>query len=153
GNQYNIVVQLDEPFRVRPEDLGKIFVTPAGGRPVVLSTIADIQRSVAPVEIERKYQQRLVRVSGNPAGRDLGALSDDIERRLGNLQLPPGFAVQMGGQTAQQREAFASLTFMSILALMLVYMVMASQFRSLKDPFIIMFSVPMGLIGVILALF
>jgi CzcA family heavy metal efflux pump len=153
GNQYNIVVQLDEPFRVQPEDLGKIFVTPAGGRPVVLSTIADIRRSVAPVEIERKYQQRLVRVSGNPAGRDLGALSDDIERRLESLQLPPGFSVQMGGQTAQQREAFSSLTFMSILALMLVYMVMASQFRSLKDPFIIMFSVPMGLIGVILALF
>jgi CzcA family heavy metal efflux pump len=153
GNQYNIVVQLDEPFRVRPEDLGKIFVTPAGGRPVVLSTIAEIQRSVAPVEIERKYQQRLVRVSGNPVGRDLGAISDDIESRLGTLQLPPGFSVQMGGQTAQQREAFSSLTFMSILALMLVYMVMASQFRSLKDPFVIMFSVPMGLIGVILALF
>jgi CzcA family heavy metal efflux pump len=153
GNQYNIVVQLDEPFRVRPEDLGKIFVTPAGGRPVVLSTIAEIQRSVAPVEIERKYQQRLVRVSGNPVGRDLGAISDDIESRLGTLRLPPGFSVQMGGQTAQQREAFSSLTFMSILALMLVYMVMASQFRSLKDPFIIMFSVPMGLIGVILALF
>jgi CzcA family heavy metal efflux pump len=153
GNQYNIVVQLDEPFRVRPEDLGKIFVTPVGGRPVVLSTIAEIQRTVAPVEIERKYQQRLVRVSGNPVGRDLGAISDDIERRLGTLQLPPGFSVQMGGQTAQQREAFSSLTFMSILALMLVYMVMASQFRSLKDPFVIMFSVPMGLIGVILALF
>jgi multidrug efflux pump subunit AcrB len=153
GNQYNIVVQLDEPFRVRPEDLGKIFVTPAGGRPVVLSTIAEIQRSVAPVEIERKYQQRLIRVSGNPVGRDLGAISDDIEGRLGALQLPAGFVVQMGGQTAQQREAFSSLTFMSILALMLVYMVMASQFRSLKDPFIIMFSVPMGLIGVILALF
>jgi CzcA family heavy metal efflux pump len=153
GNQYNIVVQLDEPFRVRPEDLGKIFVTPAGGRPVVLSTIAEIRRSVAPVELERKYQQRLVRVSGNPAGRDLGAISDDIERRLATLQLPPGFSVQMGGQTAQQREAFSSLTFMSILALMLVYMVMASQFRSLKDPFVIMFSVPMGLIGVILALF
>ena len=153
GNQYNIVVQLDEPFRVRPEDLGKIFVTAAGGRPIVLSTIAEIQRSVAPVEIERKYQQRLVRVSGNPVGRDLGAISDDIESRLGALQLPPGFSVQMGGQTAQQREAFSSLTFMSILALMLVYMVMASQFRSLKDPFIIMFSVPMGLIGVILALF
>jgi CzcA family heavy metal efflux pump len=153
GNQYNIVVQLDEPFRVRPEDLGKIFVTPTGGRPVVLSTIAEIQRSVAPVEIERKYQQRLIRVSGNPVGRDLGAISDDIEGRVGALQLPPGFSVQMGGQTAQQREAFSSLTFMSILALMLVYMVMASQFRSLKDPFIIMFSVPMGLIGVILALF
>jgi CzcA family heavy metal efflux pump len=153
GNQYNIVVQLDEPFRVRPEDLGKIFVTAPAGRPIVLSTIADIRRSVAPVEIERKYQQRLIRVSGNPAGRDLGAISDDIEQRLGTIQMPSGFTVQMGGQTAQQREAFSSLAFMSILALMLVYMVMASQFRSLKDPFIIMFSVPMGLIGVILALF
>lgn len=153
GNQYNIVVQLDEPFRVRPEDLGKIFVTAPAGRPIVLSTIADIRRSVSPVEIERKYQQRLIRVSGNPAGRDLGAISDDIEQRLGTIQMPSGFMVQMGGQTAQQREAFSSLAFMIILALMLVYMVMASQFRSLKDPFIIMFSVPMGLIGVILALF
>src|SRR5262245_6553609 len=152
-NQYNIVVQLAEPFRVRPEDLGKIFVTAPAGRPIVLSTIADIRRSVSPVEIERKYQQRRIRVSGNPAGRDLGAISDDIEQRLGTIQMPSGFSVQMGGQTAQQREAFSSLAFMSILALMLVYMVMASQFRSLKDPFIIMFSVPMGLIGVVLALF
>jgi multidrug efflux pump subunit AcrB len=153
GNQYNIVVQLDEPFRVRPEDLGKIFVTAPGGRPVVLSTIAEIKRTVGPVEIERKYQQRLIRVSANPVGRDLGAISQDIEGRLSSLQLPPGFEVRLGGQTAQQREAFSSLAFMSVLALMLVYMVMASQFRSLKDPFIIMFSVPMGLIGVILMLF
>jgi len=153
GNQYNIVVQLDEPFRVRPEDLGKIFVTPPGGRPVILSTVADIRRSAAPVEIERKYQQRLVRVSANPVGRDLGAISADVEARLAGLQLPPGFTVRLGGQTAQQREAFASLYFTGALALMLVYMVMASQFRSLKDPFIIMFSVPMGLIGVIWALF
>jgi CzcA family heavy metal efflux pump len=153
GNQYDIVVQLDEPFRVRPEDLGRIFVTPPGGRPVVLSTIAEIQRSVAPVQIERKYQQRLVRVSGNPVGRDLGSVSTDIEARIAGLQLPPGFSVQLGGQTAQQREAFSSLGFMTILALMLVYMVMASQFRSLKDPLIIMFSVPMGLIGVLWALF
>jgi multidrug efflux pump subunit AcrB len=105
------------------------------------------------VQIERKYQQRLIRVSANPAGRDLGAISSDIEKRLGELQLPPGFAVKMGGQTAQQREAFSSLLFTMVLALMLVYMVMAAQFRSLKDPFIIMFSVPMGLIGVIWALF
>jgi hydrophobe/amphiphile efflux-1 (HAE1) family protein len=153
GNQYNIVVQLDEPFRVRPEDLGKIFVTTQAGRPVLLSTVAEIKRDLGPVQIERKYQQRLIRVSANPAGRDLGAISSDIEKRLGELQLPPGFAVKMGGQTAQQREAFSSLLFTMVLALMLVYMVMAAQFRSLKDPFIIMFSVPMGLIGVIWALF
>jgi multidrug efflux pump subunit AcrB len=130
GNQYNIVVQLDEPFRVRPEDLGKIFVTAPAGRPVVLSTLADIRRSVAPVEIERKYQQRLIRVSGNPAGRDLGAISDDIEQRLGTIQMPSGFSVQMGGQTAQQREAFSSLAFMSIRPH--ARLGMASQFRSLR---------------------
>jgi multidrug efflux pump subunit AcrB len=85
--------------------------------------------------------------------RDLGSVSDDIERRLAAISLPPGFSVQLGGQTAQQREAFGSLAFMTVLALMLVYMVMASQFRSLKDPFLIMFSVPMGLIGVLWMLF
>jgi len=147
------VVQLDEPFRTRPEDLGRIFVTPPGGRPVLLSTVAEIKRELGLVILERKYQQRLIRVSGNPVGRDLGSLSTDIEKRLGGLQLPPGFTVRMGGQTAQQREAFASLAFTTILALMLVYMVMAAQFRSLKDPLIIMFSVPMGLIGVLWALF
>jgi hydrophobe/amphiphile efflux-1 (HAE1) family protein len=153
GNQYNIVVQLDEPFRVRPEDLGKIFVTATGGGPIVLSTVADISRSTAPVEIERKYQQRLIRVSANPVGRDLGSISDELESKLGSLRLPPGFEVRLGGQTAQQREAFSSLFFTTLLALMLVYMVMAAQFRSLKDPFLIMFSVPMGLIGVLWALF
>ncbi|HEY5449191.1 MAG TPA: efflux RND transporter permease subunit, partial [Polyangia bacterium] len=66
---------------------------------------------------------------------------------------PPGFALQLGGQTQQQREAFGSLKFTTILALLLVYMVMASQFRSLLDPFVIMFSVPLGMIGVIWALF
>src|SRR5262249_32251416 len=111
GNQYNIVVQLDEPFRVRPEDLGKIFVTATGGGPIMLSTVADISRSVAPVEIERKYQQRLIRVSANPVGRDLGSISDELESKLGSLRLPPGFEVRLGGQTAQQREAFSSLFF------------------------------------------
>src|SRR3989442_5978539 len=67
--------------------------------------------------------------------------------------LPAGFTVRLGGQTAQQRESFASLSFTSLLAVLLVYMVLASQFRSLKDPFTIMFSVPMGLIGVFWALY
>ena len=69
------------------------------------------------------------------------------------MALPPGFSVQLGGQTVQQREAFGSLKFTSLLALMLVYMVMASQFRRCSTRFIIMFSVPLGMIGVIWALF
>ncbi len=153
GNQYNVVVQLDEPYRRTPEDLGRIFVTTDDGRPVLLSTIADIKQSAGPVEIERKYQQRLVRIAANAVGRDLGSISEELEAKFGRLPLPAGFTVRLGGQTEQQRESFASLSFTSLLAVLLVYMVLASQFRSLKDPFTIMFSVPMGLIGVFWALY
>ncbi|MBI4271954.1 MAG: efflux RND transporter permease subunit, partial [Candidatus Rokubacteria bacterium] len=152
GNQYNVVVQLAEEHRQTTDDLGRIFIT-ANDRPVRLSTIAEISRSTGPVEIERKYQQRIIRVSANAVGRDLGSLSEELDARFRQLPLPAGFSIRLGGQTEQQREAFSSLYFTSLLALILVYMVLASQFRSLKDPFTIMFSVPMGLIGVFWALY
>src|SRR3970282_2097217 len=76
-----------------------------------------------------------------------------IEKKTRSMSGRPGVAFQLGGQIQQQREAFGSLKFTSLLAIILVYMVMASQFRSLLDPFIIMFSVPLGMIGVIWALF
>jgi CzcA family heavy metal efflux pump len=156
GSQYNVVVQLDEPFRQTSADLGRLFVTPTAGtdpRPMLLSSIAQITQSTGPVEIERKYQQRIVRISGNAVGRDLGSVSDELDGRFRQTPLPAGFSVRLGGQTEQQREAFGSLYFTSLLALILVYMVLASQFKSLKDPFTIMFSVPMGLIGVFWALY
>src|SRR2546427_2442751 len=153
GNQYNVVVQLDEPYRQTLRDLGRIFVTAEDNRPVLLSTVAEIKQSSGPVEIERKYQQRLVRVAANTLGRDLGSISAELEDQLGRLALPPGFTLRLGGQSERQREAFGSLYFTSALAIILVYMVLASQFRSLKDPLTIMFSVPMGLIGVFWALF
>jgi len=152
GNQYNLVVQLDEPYRQTPDDLHRLFVT-ANDRPVLLSTIAAITQSTGPVEIERKYQQRLVRVAANAVGRDLGSVSEELEGKFRQLPLPAGFSIRLGGQTEQQREAFGSLAFTSLLAVILVYMVLASQFKSLKDPFTIMFSVPMGLIGVFWALY
>ena len=153
GNQYNVVVQLDEEFRSAADDLGRLFVVGDGGRPVLLSSLADIRQSTGPVMIERKYQQRIIKVAANPQGRDLGSLSEELEEKFKAMPLPPGFSLQLGGQTVQQREAFGSLKFTTVLALLLVYMVMASQFRSLVDPFIIMFSVPLGMIGVIWALF
>ena len=152
GNQYNLVVQLDEPYRQTADDLARLFVT-VNDRPVLLSTVARITQSAGPVEIERKYQQRLVRVAANAVGRDLGSLSEELEAKFRQLPMPAGFSVRMGGQTEQQRESFSSLYFTAILAVILVYMVLASQFKSLKDPFTIMFSVPMGLIGVFWALY
>ena len=154
GNQYNVVVQLDEPFRSTPEDLSRLFVMGDGGRPVLLGAVAEVKQGVGPVMIERKYQQRLIKINAQPGlDRDLGSIAQDIEEKLKALPVPPGFAFQLGGQIQQQREAFGSLKFTSLLAIILVYMVMASQFRSLLDPFIIMFSVPLGMIGVIWALF
>jgi CzcA family heavy metal efflux pump len=152
GNQYNLVVQLDEPYRQTADDLARLFVT-VNDRPVLLSTVAQITQSTGPVEIERKYQQRLVRIAANAVGRDLGSLSEELEAKFHQLPMPAGFSVRLGGQTQQQRESFSSLYFTSILAVILVYMVLASQFKSLKDPFTIMFSVPMGLIGVFWALY
>jgi CzcA family heavy metal efflux pump len=152
GNQYNVVVQLDEPYRRTADDLARLFVT-VNDRPVLLSTVASIVQATGPVEIERKYQQRLVRVAANAVGRDLGSISEELEAKFRQLPLPAGFTVRLGGQTEQQRESFASLYFTSLLAVVLVYMVLASQFKSLKDPFTIMFSVPMGLIGVFWALY
>jgi hydrophobe/amphiphile efflux-1 (HAE1) family protein len=153
GNQYNVVVQLDEPFRSTSDDLSRLFVMGDGNRPVLLGSVAEVKQGVGPVMIERKYQQRIVKIIAQPSGRDLGAIARDIETRLQALPLPPGFNFQLTGQIQQQREAFSSLKFTSLLAIILVYMVMASQFRSLLDPFIIMFSVPLGMIGVIWALF
>src|SRR5712691_11858436 len=153
GNQYNVVVQLDEPYRSSSEDLSRLFVIGDGGRPISLGSVAEIRQGVGPVMIERKYQQRLIKITATPQGKDLGSIAQDIEDKLKPLPLPPGFQFQLTGQIQQQREAFGSLKFTSLLAIILVYMVMASQFRSLLDPFIIMFSVPLGMIGVIWALF
>jgi hydrophobe/amphiphile efflux-1 (HAE1) family protein len=153
GNQYNVVVQLDEPYRSSSEDLSRLFVIGDGGRPISLGSVAEVKQGVGPVMIERKYQQRLIKITATPQGKDLGSIAQDIEDKLKALPLPPGFQFQLTGQIQQQREAFGSLKFTSLLAIILVYMVMASQFRSLLDPFIIMFSVPLGMIGVIWSLF
>lgn len=153
GNEYNIVVQLAERFRSEPADLENLFVTRDHSVPILLKNVATVQRGSGPVELDRKFQQRIVHVTANPAGRDLGSISEELERHFGELKTPPGFELRLGGQTRQQRETFQSLRFSMALALMLVYMVLASQFRSLLDPLVIMVSVPLGLTGVLWALF
>jgi hydrophobe/amphiphile efflux-1 (HAE1) family protein len=153
GNQYNIIVRLADRYRADVNDLGDVYLpSRVTGKPVALSTIAEVRRSAGPVQIDRKYQQRTIDITGNNIGRDLASVSADAEERIARITPPPGFSARLTGQTQSQREAFASLLVALLLALMLVYMVMASQFRSLADPLIIMVSVPMGLIGVFLAL-
>ncbi|MEP6652549.1 MAG: efflux RND transporter permease subunit [Myxococcales bacterium] len=154
GNEYFVNVRLDDRFRSHVSDLADIFIrTPAGGT-VPLGNIAQIRRSSGPVVINRKYLQRIVDVTANVApGQDLGAASVAVEQAMAALPPPEGFTARLGGQTEEQRKAFADLGFAAILAIVLVYMVLASQFKSLVDPLVIMFSVPLGVGGVFVMLF
>src|SRR5262249_61218170 len=108
------VVRVDEPYRQALTDLGRIVVKSDEDPPVLLSTVAEIKRSTGPVEIERKYQQRLVRIAANTIGRDLGSISAELEDRFSRLPLTPGFSVRLGGQSQGQREAVRSPYFTSV---------------------------------------
>ena len=153
GNEYYISAWLDEAHRSNLTDLENIVLTGRTGEPILLKNVATLKLNAGPVKIERKSFQRVIHMTANPTNRPLGDIAEDLESALHHIQLPAGFSVKLAGQVQQQRETFQGLKFAIVLALMLVYMVMAAQFKSLVDPFIIMFSVPMGLPGVILILF
>lgn len=127
--------------------------SPSANQIVQVRNIARISPGAGPLEIDRKYLQRVIDVTASPMGRDLGSLASELRQRLDQIPLPPGFSLRLAGQIAQQQSAFGSLYFATALALLLVYMVMASQFQSLVDPFIIMFTVPFGMTGVIWILY
>ena len=161
GNEYNIVVRLMDQYRSHPEDLANVPLAvladpgpgsaPAAG-PLVAVRVRDVARITLgsqPLQISRKNEQRVIDVTANVIDRPLGAVSQEIAGRLNQLPFPPGFTYHLAGQSEQQQSAFGSLGFALGLALMLVYMIMASQFQSLVDPFVIMFTVPLGIIGVI----
>ncbi|HLJ60478.1 MAG TPA: efflux RND transporter permease subunit [bacterium] len=160
GNEYNLVVQLQQQYRSQPEDLGGVPLNalpdPAAANsppqpmvPIHLRDVAQISLGSTPLQINRKNEQRVIDVTANVVNRPLGAVSQDIVSDLNRLPFPAGFTYHMAGQTEAQSGAFASLGFAMVMALMLVYMIMASQFQSLVDPFVIMFTVPLGFMGVI----
>jgi hydrophobe/amphiphile efflux-1 (HAE1) family protein len=153
GNQYNILVRFDEKYRSSIDDLKKLLLTTPSDSLVQLGEIATITQDASPVEIDRKYQQRIIDVTAEASGRDLGSVAADIQAKLDKIVLPPGFEMKLGGNVEQQQQTFAGLSLAFALAILLVYVVMASQFQSLIDPFIIMFTVPFGVVGVLWALF
>ncbi|MFZ1820034.1 MAG: efflux RND transporter permease subunit [Nitrospira sp.] len=153
GNEYYISAWLAEEHRKDLSAIENVLLTTKNGEPVLLKNLATLKLNAGPVKFERKYFQRVVHITANPVGRDLGSIAQDLESAFAQMQLPPGFSIRLAGQIQQQRETFEGLTYASVLALILVYMVMAAQFKSLIDPFIIMFSVPMGIPGVIVILY
>jgi multidrug efflux pump subunit AcrB len=155
GNEYRINVRMSDRARDEVADLQDLFVRTSTGGIVSVDTLARIERGSGPVLIERKYLQRILHVTANVApDSDLGTASAAVQRAVDETPPPEGFsAPRLGGQTLEQRKAFQGLVFAAVMALLLVYMVLASQFKSLIDPLVIMFSVPLGISGVFIMLY
>jgi hydrophobic/amphiphilic exporter-1 (mainly G- bacteria), HAE1 family len=152
GYEYPIVVRLREEDRQHVEDVNDVLVTNQAGQTVQVKNVMTVKSQIGPTVIERKNQERLVTVSADPE-IPLSEAVNLINSRLPTLSRPQGFSIGFGAEVEQQAKAFDQLRLVLILALILVYAVMASQYESLRDPFIIMFSVPTAALGVVLALY
>ncbi len=119
------------------------------GKPLLVRDLARIELGAAPLMIRRTNQTRVIRVTGNNT-EPIGAITERLREVLKDTKLPPGFTTYIAGQAEQQQKTFSSMILAAILALMLVYMIMATQFGTLWEPLVIMVTVPLGLIGVVI---
>lgn len=149
GREYDIYVRLDEPFRTTLTDLDRIALATPAGETVPLRSVAAIEVARGPVIIDRKDQERLINITANlTPGVDLGTAVENVRTALRDVDVPDQFAVVVGGEYEEQQEAQRQLLIAILLAIALVYMVMAAQFENLFDPFVVMFSIPLAAIGV-----
>jgi HAE1 family hydrophobic/amphiphilic exporter-1 len=153
GKEYRILVKLKGAEKKNLRDILDLTISNADGERVVLRNVVEVRPRRGPVLIERKDQERVVYVTANISGRDLGSILADIRQDLRSVPVPRDFGILFGGDYEEQQKAFSELLMSFVLALVLVYMVMASLYESLKYPFVVMFSVPLAAIGVILMLF
>jgi HAE1 family hydrophobic/amphiphilic exporter-1 len=151
GNEYNIVVRFDESFRNSTSDIENIAIPTASGL-VRLGDISKIEEFWSPPNVERKRRERMVIVSTVPYKVPLGEMAGNIQAEVDKLDIPDGILVDVGGAYEDLTESFADLGMLLLISLILVYIVMASQFESLKMPLIIMASIPFAFTGVVLAL-
>lgn len=152
-DEFDIFVRMREDQANIPGTMGYLAVPTAGGGFVELKNVAEIHDELGSVEIERKNRSRIIRVGCDVYERSLGEVLRDIEQGLAGIQLPAGVGTGIGGDAELQRETFSDMFFMLVVGVLLVYMVMASQFESLKTPFIIFFALPFTFTGVGWALF
>ena len=153
GDEYDIVVRYAEPFRTRVEDVENITLYNAQGRPVKLKEVGRVEEEYAAPMIERENRQRVISVESTlGAGVALGDVVAELNRLIADYPTPDGVDLEVGGTVEDQGDAFSDLLTLFVLIVILVYIVMATQFESLKFPFIIMFTIPFAFTGVFLAL-
>lgn len=149
----DVLVRARQEDRASAEEIQQIIVNPGSERPIPLSAIAEIKIANGPSEIRRSSQQRVAVISANLNYGDLGEAAIAVQNIIDNTTAPIGIYARVAGQNEEMSNSFQSLLFALSLAIFLVYLVMASQFESLLHPFIILFTIPLALIGAVLALY
>jgi HAE1 family hydrophobic/amphiphilic exporter-1 len=152
GNEYDIRVRLPEAQRQAPEDVANVLIAAPAGQPIYVKDVADVTLATGPTKIDRKDRQRMVVVSSSLApGYFFGNVQRDINRHIADLRLT-GVTLRWGGEAEQLAESGGQLGGALLLSVVLVYILMAALFEGFLTPFIIMFSLPMALVGGILGL-
>jgi HAE1 family hydrophobic/amphiphilic exporter-1 len=153
GNSYRILVQLKDAEKRSINEILNLTLTTASGEKIALRNVVTSAGSRGPILIDRKDQQRRVTVRANVSGRDLGSVALDVQALLDQIPRPVGYDLMVAGDFEEQQKAFRELVISLVLALVLVYMVLACQYESLRDPLVVMFSVPLAAVGVLVTLF
>lgn len=152
GNEYDVRVRLGDDDRANLSALLDQSVSDGSGRVLSLKNLVRLEERRGPMSIQRLNQERVVSISGEVAGREMAAAVADLQAAFAQIPLPQGMVIQVGGDFEEQQKAFGELRIGLLLALLMVYMVMAGQFERLIDPFVIMFAVPFAAIGVFASL-
>ncbi len=153
GNSYRIFVQLENAEKRSIEEILDLTLTAQSGEQVALRNLVSYAPGQGPILIDRKDQQRVVTIQANIADRDLGSVAEDVQAALDRIPRPVGYDLHVAGNFEEQQKAFNELVVSLILALLLVYMVLACQYESLRNPIIVMASVPVAAVGVLVLLF
>lgn len=151
-DEYDILLRLDETHRMSLADMARAEITAADGRRVRLDSVANIVERPGPLKIDRKNQERMIVVEADVFGRSSGDVVAELRQSVNHLPLPSGVGINFGGTAEDQAETFSQMRLMLALGIILVYMVMAAQFESLVDPFLILFSIPFAFTGVAISL-
>lgn len=151
GNEYPIVVRLRESDRDEISSVGDVLLSIPGGRVLPAKNVMVVDRDTGPTQIDRKNQERITRVNAETEVTLSEAVAN-VQARLPELNVPKDFQVGFGNEVEEQARSFRELQLVLVLAIILVYTVMASQYESLRDPFIIMFSIPLAAFGVVASL-
>ncbi|SDM35471.1 efflux RND transporter permease subunit [Halarsenatibacter silvermanii] len=152
-DEHDVNVRLAEGGRESLNELRSLRVASENAGMVELRELANIYQTEGPVSIDRENRERTATVTADLHERDLGGVIEDIEAELDGVNIPEDYRVEITGEAEDMAEAFGDLGYAMILAIVLIYMIMAAQFESLLHPFTIMFTVPMAIIGVLAGLF